>query len=187
MIGSPEQFSAELLRAAAASGYVDPRQVLKMEPHFRAGFGFFGAGEHLERILTCHDTYYRYPECVVIGTLEHFLLVRVTEKPMFGPSTFDVSSKDWSSITSAGSITDKKLCTVHLDSRVPSMSASFPEVDPEAASQFVAFARERIDTLRVTPTGPSVIQDLERLAALRASGALTEEEFVLAKRKLLGL
>jgi hypothetical protein len=32
---------------------------------------------------------------------------------------------------------------------------------------------------------PSSVEQLERLAALRASGALSDEEFALAKRKLL--
>ncbi|MFD7448925.1 SHOCT domain-containing protein [Kitasatospora sp. NPDC059827] len=37
-----------------------------------------------------------------------------------------------------------------------------------------------------SPTGEQLIGQLERLAALRASGALTDEEFTLAKQRLLG-
>jgi phage tail tape-measure protein len=39
----------------------------------------------------------------------------------------------------------------------------------------------------VTPNGPTLLNQLERLSQLRAQGAISEDEFKAAKAKLLGL
>lgn len=58
------------------------------------------------------------------------------------------------------------------------------EIEPHAPDEIKRlFAEAR----RTADTGASPIEDLERLDALRRSGALTEAEFAVAKSRLLGL
>jgi hypothetical protein len=61
-----------------------------------------------------------------------------------------------------------------------------------AVQEFAAEVERRRDEAHATPAAsaqsaaPSVADEIAKLAALRVSGALTEEEFVAAKRKALG-
>ncbi|NUQ89364.1 MAG: SHOCT domain-containing protein, partial [Glycomyces artemisiae] len=50
---------------------------------------------------------------------------------------------------------------------------------------FPALERPEPDTAPATAAPDSFVAELERLAALRAAGHLTEEEFEAAKRRLL--
>ena len=59
------------------------------------------------------------------------------------------------------------------------------ETPVAATSPLVAGARERIAGMRSSRPGPSRTEELERLASLHASGALTDEEFAAAKAELL--
>jgi hypothetical protein len=63
----------------------------------------------------------------------------------------------------------------------------FNEARNDAVEAFAAeVERRRAEYQRnATTTVPTISGDVEKLAALKAAGALTEEEFTIAKRKLL--
>ncbi len=71
--------------------------------------------------------------------------------------------------------------------------AKIQQVDKQQARDLCEYVRARISGIKehasapkVTPPDNDIITQLERLAKLKDSGALTEEEFVTAKRKLIG-
>ncbi|MFD8708381.1 SHOCT domain-containing protein [Kitasatospora sp. NPDC059648] len=76
---------------------------------------------------------------------------------------------------------------------VVALTGSHRFEDVVKAEVFAERIRETARTARTTPqapkpsdTGDQLIDQLERLAALRASGALTDEEFSRAKQRLIG-
>ena len=182
-----QAFRANLVQLAQVSGYSNPGMVLSREAWFRAIVSYLGPGEVFERVLTGTEPTYEKHEYVAVGTRDHFFEAMIWEKPMFGPMKFRVATQEWWKITSVGLVPGKAGAVgVHLVGGYPQSGDKFNGLYPPAAEQFIAYARERIATQHVAPSGSSVIGDLEKLARLRESGALTEEEFVLAKRKLLG-
>jgi hypothetical protein len=179
------EFRKQLLRAAHLSGYEDTREVLAREPQFHAAFPFLGPEEHIERILVCHDTSVTHPDYSVIGTLEHVIRAGVDEAPLFKPAVYYVRAQEWWRFTSVGLVPGKRTADVQLIAGFTGFGGHYKGANPEAAARFVAFVRDRIAEGRTKASGTPLLGDLERLASLRASGALTEEEFALAKRRLL--
>jgi hypothetical protein len=75
--------------------------------------------------------------------------------------------------------------------QVPPPQAAWRDVPVEDVPPWRQHDRERLESSRTepadaTPPADDLAAQLDRLAALRASGALTEDEFTHAKRRLLG-
>ncbi|MFJ9770181.1 SHOCT domain-containing protein [Kitasatospora sp. NPDC101157] len=97
-------------------------------------------------------------------------------------------------------VTDATVARTKLNGEVltvVALTGSHRFEDVIKAEPFAERIRETARTARATPqppalsrtapaTGDQLIDQLERLAALRASGALTEEEFSRAKQRLIG-
>lgn len=70
-------------------------------------------------------------------------------------------------------------------SKVDHMASDPDLANVRAAAEWPAFVRSGYKLTGV-PSAPSVADELEKLAKLRASGVLTEEEFVQQKKAIIG-
>ncbi len=71
-------------------------------------------------------------------------------------------------------------CLVYLIARGPSMSQRALDQAAAAQKQFDSYVRTTVDT-----TGNAAVDDLTRLAALRDSGTISDEEFQSMKARIV--